>query len=57
MNIHKNARLSLTRRIELVRMIVEQGQSRAETARAAGVSEPTPVNGWTLFGRGRAGLA
>ena len=41
MNIHRNARLSLTRRIELARMIVEQGQSRAETARAAGVSELT----------------
>src|SRR5690242_5603167 len=41
MNIHKNARLTLTRRIELVGMIVDQGVTRAEAARAAGVSERT----------------
>jgi len=41
MNIHKNARLTLARRIELVRMIVDQGLSRAEAAREVGVSEPT----------------
>ena len=32
MNIHKNARLTLARRIELVRMIVEQGLTQAEAA-------------------------
>lgn len=41
MNIHKNARLTLTRRIELVRMIVDQGLSVAAAAREAGVSELT----------------
>jgi transposase InsO family protein len=41
MNIHKNARLTLTRRIELVRMIVEQGLTQAAAARESGVSEPT----------------
>ena len=41
MNIHKNARLSLARRIELVRMIINQGFSEAAAAREAGVSEPT----------------
>jgi transposase InsO family protein len=41
MNIHKNARLTLGRRIELVRMIVDQGFTRAGAAREAGVSEPT----------------
>jgi transposase InsO family protein len=41
MNIHKNARLTLARRIELVRMIVDQGFSKAAAAREASVSEPT----------------
>src|SRR5689334_2548853 len=41
MNIHKNARLTLARRIELVRMIVDQGFTKAAAAREAGVSEPT----------------
>jgi transposase InsO family protein len=41
MNIHKNARLTLVRRIEMVRNIVERGLKLAEAASAAGVSEPT----------------
>ena len=41
MNIHKNARLTLSRRIELVRMILDQGFTRAGAAHEAGVSEPT----------------
>lgn len=41
MNIHKNARLTLARRIELVRMIVDQGFTKAAAAREAGVREPT----------------
>ncbi len=41
MNIQKNARLTLTRRIELVGAMVEQRVNPAEAAREAGVSEPT----------------
>jgi transposase InsO family protein len=41
MNIHKNARLTLIRRIEMVRSIVERGLRPAEAAAEAGVSEPT----------------
>ena len=41
MNIHKNARLTLKRRIELVRMIVDQGLTVSEAACTAGVSAPT----------------
>jgi transposase InsO family protein len=41
MNIQKNARLTLARRIELVRMIVDQGFTKAAAAREARVSEPT----------------
>jgi transposase InsO family protein len=41
MNIHKNARLTLARRIELVRAMVEQRVDPAEAGRAAGVTEPT----------------
>ena len=41
MNIHKNARLTLTRRIELVSAMIEQRIGPAEAAREAGVSEPT----------------
>ena len=57
MNIHKNARLTLARRIELVQMIVDQGLTKAAAAREAGVTEPT-VRKW--LGRylveGRPGL-
>ena len=41
MNIHKNARLTLARRLEMVRSIVEQGHRLAWAAGEAGVSEPT----------------
>jgi transposase InsO family protein len=41
MNIHKNARLTLARRIELVGMMVDHRIVPAEAAREAGVSEPT----------------
>jgi transposase InsO family protein len=41
MNIHKNARLTLRRRIELVQSIVRRGLSAAEAALEAGVSART----------------
>ena len=41
MNIHKNARLTLVRRIEMLRGIVERGLTPAEAAAEAGVSPPT----------------
>ena len=41
MNIHKNARLTLSRRIEMVRSIVDRGLRPADAAAEAGVSEPT----------------
>jgi len=41
MNIHKNARLTLARRIEMVKRIVEDKLTPAEAAAEAGVSEPT----------------
>ena len=41
MNIHKNARLTLKRRIDLVRSIVDQRSSLTQAAWAAGVSAPT----------------
>lgn len=57
MNIHKNARLTLKRRIELVAMIVEQGFSPAQAAREAGVSEPTARKWWGRYlVQGEAGL-
>ena len=57
MNIHKNARLTLKRRIELVRMIVDQGLTVSEMAYAAGVSEPT-ARKWLgrYLAEGAAGL-
>jgi len=57
MNIHKNARLTLPRRIELVRMIVDQGFTRTEAAGQAGVSEPT-ARKWLgrYLAQGEAGL-
>jgi transposase InsO family protein len=57
MNIHKNARLTLARRIELVRMILDQGFTKAEAAREAGVSERTARNWWGRYlAEGEAGL-
>ena len=41
MNIHKNARLTLARRIEMVKNIVDRGLTPAEAAASAGVSQPT----------------
>jgi transposase InsO family protein len=57
MNIHKNARLTLARRIELVRMILDQGLTKAEAALEAGVSEPT-ARKWLgrYLAEGEAGL-
>jgi transposase InsO family protein len=57
MNIHKNARLTFTRRLELVRMIVEQGFTEAAAASAAGVSVPT-ARKWLgrYLAEGEAGL-
>jgi len=57
MNIHKNARLSLARRIELVQMIVDQGLTEAAAAREAGVSAPT-ARKWLgrYLAQGEAGL-
>jgi transposase InsO family protein len=58
MNIHKNARLTVARRIELVRMIIDQGYSKAEAARQSGVTEPT-ASKWLgrYLAQGEAGLA
>jgi len=57
MNIHKNARLTLTRRIELVSAMIEQRIGPAEAAREAGVSEPT-ARKWLgrFLSEGEAGL-
>jgi transposase InsO family protein len=41
MNIHKNARLTLARRIEMVRSIVDRGLTPAEAAAEGGVSLPS----------------
>src|SRR3989442_363958 len=58
MNVHKNARLTYARRIEMVRRIVHEKLTPAEAAAEAGVSEPT---GRKWLGRflagGEAGLA
>ena len=57
MNIHKNARLTLVRRIEMVQAIVERGLTPAEAAAEAGVSRPT-VRKWLgrFLAQGEAGL-
>lgn len=58
MNIHKNARLTLARRIEMVQSIVEGRLTPVKAAAAAGVSPPT-ARKW--YGRylvdGEAGLS
>lgn len=58
MNIHKNARLTFARRIEMVQSIVKRGLTPASAAASAGVSPPM-VRKW--YGRylvdGQAGLA
>jgi transposase InsO family protein len=57
MNIHKNARLTLARRIEMVRSIVEERLTPAEAAAEAGVSQPT-ARKWLgrFLAQGEAGL-
>jgi transposase InsO family protein len=57
MNIHKNARLTLARRIEMVGTIVEQGLTNADAARLAGVCNLT-VRKWLgrYLAEGAAGL-
>lgn len=57
MNIHKNARLTLKRRIELVEMIVDQGLTVSQAACTAGVSDPT-ARKWLgrYLAEGAAGL-
>jgi len=41
MNIHKNARLTFVRRMEMVRSVIEGGLTPVAAAAEAGVSEPT----------------
>lgn len=57
MNIHKNARLTFVRRLELVRMIVDQHFTEPEAARAADVSVAT-ARKWLgrYLAEGEAGL-
>ena len=57
MNIHKNARLTHVRRIEMVRSILERGLTPAEAAAEAGVSQPT-ARKWLgrFLAQGEAGL-
>lgn len=57
MNIHKNARLTLARRIELVQMIADLGLTVAQAAGASGVSEPTTRKWWKRYlAEGETGL-
>jgi len=57
MNIHKNARLTYARRLEMVRSIVEQETSQVHAAALNGVSVPT-VRKWLVryLAQGEAGL-
>ena len=57
MNIHKNARLTFARRIEMVGLIIDQGFTQAAAAREAGVSELT-ARKWLgrYLAEGEAGL-
>ena len=41
MNVHKNARLTFVRRLEMVKSILEQGLALPKAASLAGVSERT----------------
>jgi transposase InsO family protein len=57
MNIHKNARLTLARRIEMVRSIVERGLTPTSAAAEVGVSPPTGRKWYGRFlAEGEAGL-
>ena len=57
MNIHKNARLTFARRLEMVRDVLEHGVTLAATAIRYGVSVPT-VRKWAarFVAQGEAGL-
>jgi transposase InsO family protein len=57
MNIHKNARLTLVRRLEMVHDVLERGVTLAATAVSHGVSVPT-VRKWAVrfLAQGEAGL-
>jgi transposase-like protein len=57
MNIHKNARLTLVRRLEMVRDVVDRKMSLTATAAAHAVSVPT-VRKWVgrFLAHGEAGL-
>ena len=57
MNVHKNARLTFVRRLEMVKDIVEAGLTPAEAAAEVGVSEPTACK-WLgrYLAEGEAGL-
>lgn len=57
MNIHKNARLTYARRLEMVRSIIERGLTPRRAALQAGVSEPT-ARKWLgrYLAEGAAGL-
>lgn len=57
MNIHKNARLTFARRLELVGLMIDQGFSPAAAAHEAGVTEPT-ARKWLgrYLAEGEAGL-
>jgi transposase InsO family protein len=57
MNVHKNARLTLVRRLEMVHDILEHGVTLAATAVSHGVSVPT-VRKWAarFLAQGEAGL-
>ena len=57
MNIHKNARLTFARRLEVVREVIERKQPLAATAAAHAVSVPT-VRKWVgrFLAQGPAGL-
>src|SRR5574343_133323 len=57
MNIHKNARLTLARRVEMMRDITQRGQTISVAALAHGVTPPT-VRKWLgrYLALGEAGL-
>jgi transposase InsO family protein len=57
MNVHKNARLTLIRRLEMVRSILDRGLTPAEAAAEVGVSEAT-ARKWLgrYLAEGEAGL-
>ena len=57
MNVHKNARLTLVRRIEMVRSMIDRCLTPCAAAAAQGVSEPTARKWYARFlAQGEAGL-